>query len=229
MGVHRVDDRVEREVDADELQSADDTASEAAHSGQVGRSSEAPADALLHGGGVVELLSTLLDLPLQGSLARLLRQAEERVAPGLAEDVLDGGLRHLLADHLVDHHLLDLGRDVDVLPAELVLDHPDVVLDGLGVPLAGDVQGVQGDRLGAHPAVGSDPAREDVGRGAHVAAELIRLLASEFLLHPVHDGCDPAVELFPVCHHLTFFRVFKISGFNGCPSERVWPSSRSCR
>ena len=105
----------------------------------------------------------------------------EDFGPGLAEDVLDGGLRHLFADHLVDHHLLDLGRDINLFLPQLVLDHRNVVLDGLGVPLAGDVQGIERHGLGTHPAVGTDPAREYVGRGAHVTAELLGLLAAEFL------------------------------------------------
>ena len=84
MCVHRVDDRVDREVGADELQSTHHAASESSHSREISRCSQAPADAFLHRRGVIEPFSSLLDLPLQGSLAGLLRQAEESVAPGLA-------------------------------------------------------------------------------------------------------------------------------------------------
>ena len=86
--VHRVDDRVESEVGADELQSAGHPASEASHRREIRCGSQAPADSLFHFGRVVHLFRPLLDLPLEGSLPGLFRKPENGVAGGLAEDVI---------------------------------------------------------------------------------------------------------------------------------------------
>ena len=89
-GIDGVDDGIDGEVRADELEAAYGTAAEASHRREIRCRTKAPADSLLHLGGVVHLFSTLLDLPLKGSLPGFFRKREEGVAGGLAEDVIDG-------------------------------------------------------------------------------------------------------------------------------------------
>ena len=90
LGVHRVDDRIEREVGAHELQSAGHAASHSSERHEIRCGTETPADSLLHFGRVVHLFRPLLDLPLEGSLPGLFRKREDGVTGGLAEYVIDG-------------------------------------------------------------------------------------------------------------------------------------------
>ena len=142
---------------------------------------------------------------LERGLAKLIHETEDAVAPGLAEDVFDGGLRHLVTYHLIEHHLLQLWADLDMLFLERILHHTYIVLDSFGVPLADDIQRIKSDRLGTHASVRTGASREDVGRGAHITPDLLGLLGLKVISHPVHDGHDPAIELFSVCHSLILY------------------------
>ena len=88
--VHGVDDRVDSEVGADELEPAGHSARESSQRREIRRGSDAPADAFLRCRRTVHLLAALLDLTLEGSLPNLFREAEERVSGSFPEDIVDG-------------------------------------------------------------------------------------------------------------------------------------------
>ena len=126
--VNGIDDGIDRKVSADEFQSSGDSAGESSEGHEIRCGTEPPADTLLDLRRVVHIFSTLLDLTLEGSLASLLRQSEDRVSGSLPQDIIYGRLGDLIPGHLVDHHLLKFRSDRDTLLAKFVLHHLHIIL-----------------------------------------------------------------------------------------------------
>ena len=163
--------------------------------------------------GGVFLLSLLFDMLLQCGLAHTLRDIEQGALGGLAKEIVSSGLRYLLLNKMVNHLFLQCGIYGDVLLLQLSLDHGDIVVHGLAVPLADVIQsGVVGIH-GGHTTIGAGGTCHHSAEGCAVSLHFLGLMAIELVTDFVHNGLDLGGEdvlFLCICHDI----ILWIDGFD---------------
>ena len=150
---------------------------------------------------------------LQGCLSGSLRDIEQGALAGLAEEIVSSGLRYILFNKMVNHLFLQRSIYCDVLLLQLCLDHSDIVIHGLAVPLADVIQsGVVGIH-GGHTTIGAGGTCHHSAKGCAVLLHFLGLTAIELVTDFVHNGLDLGGEdvlFLCICHDV----ILWIDGFD---------------
>ena len=147
-------------------------------------------------------VTLIVDVVLQGSRPGTLGKIEDGTFCGFTKDVLCRGLRHLLFNQVVDHLLFKNRIDDNTFILQLCLDHLNIVIHSLAVPLSDVIKPFTICIHGSHAAIRTCCASHQRTQRPAVPLILISLFTLKVITDFVHDGNDCGSEnISIVCHN----------------------------